>query len=87
MPSVNWIKPDCAMVMQGDFTMQCNRSAKDACLVKIRCHLARVVSVLQHFHRVSTDKTRAYKQKIESAPSMRPPIQRRAGEQHDVDEG
>src|SRR5215217_2490016 len=32
-----------------DFTMQCNSRAKGACLVKIRCHFASVVSVLQHF--------------------------------------
>src|SRR4030095_16748098 len=38
-----------------DFTLQCNSRAKGACLVKIRCHFARVVSVLQHFHRVSTE--------------------------------
>src|ERR1041385_1861773 len=38
-----------------DFTMQCNSRAKGACLVKIRCHFASVVSVLQHSNRVSTE--------------------------------
>src|SRR5688572_25317641 len=38
-----------------DSTMQCNSRAKGACLVKIRCHFASVVSVLQHLHRVSTE--------------------------------
>src|SRR6186713_848268 len=37
-------------------TLQCNSHAKDACLVKIRCHFARVVSGLQHFHRTSTEQ-------------------------------
>src|SRR4051794_12086070 len=38
------------------FPLQCNSRAKDACLVKIRCHFAPVVSVLQHFHRVTTEQ-------------------------------
>src|SRR5215204_5510094 len=32
-----------------DFTMQCNSRANGLLLVKIRCHFARVVAVLQHF--------------------------------------
>src|SRR2546430_8700097 len=42
-----------------DFTMQCNSRANGLLLVKIRCHFARVVAVLQHFspgkYRVSTE--------------------------------
>lgn len=40
-----------SMVRRADFTQQCNSRAKGACLVKIRCHFALFVSVLQHFHR------------------------------------
>src|SRR6476620_7509030 len=39
-----------------DSTLQFNSHAKGACLVEIRCHFARVVSGLQHFHRTSTEQ-------------------------------
>src|SRR5215212_520443 len=38
-----------------DFTMQCNSRAKGFLLVLIRSNSARVVAVLQHFHRFSTE--------------------------------
>jgi hypothetical protein len=38
-----------------DSTMQCNSRATSACLVKIRSHFTRVVSMRQHLHRVTTE--------------------------------
>jgi hypothetical protein len=44
------------MLGQTGFPLQRNSHAKGLLLVLIRSHIARVVAVRQHFHRVSADK-------------------------------
>src|SRR6267142_3571601 len=44
------------MLGQTCHATQCISRAKGACLVKIRCHFALFVSVLQHFHRYQYGK-------------------------------